>query len=266
MVIDNTSSQAVAEYYPQLLKAGFSIATPNKKAFSGSQDLWDDILRYSYHPHHRPDAGLVYHESSVGAGMPVISTLRDLVESGDRVKRIEGVVSGSLSFLFNEFMPLSDSASDDAGAKTPWSAHVKKAQELGYTEPDPRDDLSGLDVARKLVILARVAGLKVEGGTDSFPIQSLIPKALQGVESGAEFLARLPESDGEMEDMRKRAKEEGKVVRYVGSVDVEKGKLKVGMEWLDGRSPLAGLRGSANVFGFWTERYGEEPLVVQGAG
>ena len=184
-------------------------------------------------------------------------------------------MSGSLSFLFNSFMPLSSSSSSSspgssrAGGSdrgTPWSAHVRQAQELGYTEPDPRDDLSGLDVARKLVILARVAGLKVEGGTDSFPIQSLIPKELEDAKSGEEFLARLPEFDGEMERMREEARQKGKVVRYVGAVDVAAKKLSVGMQWLERSSPLAGLEGSANVFGFWTERYGGSPLVVQGAG
>ena len=196
--------------------------------------------------------------------MPVISTLKDLIESGDKVQRIEGVMSGSLSYLFNNFMPLTPSST---GVKSePWSAYVSEAQTLGYTEPDPRDDLSGLDVARKLVILARVAGLNLEKGTESFPIQSLIPSALESCQSGDEFLGRLPEFDAEMEKMREEARWEGKVVRYVGSVDVVKGTCKVAMERLDGGSPIAGLKGSANVFSFWTERYGDSPLVVQGAG
>ena len=197
--------------------------------------------------------------------MPVISTLRDLIDTGDKVKRIEGVMSGSLSYLFNNFMPLSPSTRAKGGSET-WSALVSEAQKLGYTEPDPRDDLSGLDVARKLVILARLVGFEFENGTDAFPIQSLIPPALQSVESGEEFLARLPEFDSEMENMRAEAEKEGKVMRFVGSVDVVGRTCGVGLQRLDASSPLAGLKGSANVFSFWTERYGDDPLVVQGAG
>ena len=260
VLIDNTSSQQWADSYPSFVAEGISIVTPNKKAFSGSQELWD---RFSTHP--RLESPFVYHEPTVGAGLPIISTLKDLVDTGDKIKRIEGVVSGSLSFLFNNFMPLSPSASDPSSSE-PWSVHVGKARELGYTEPDPRDDLSGLDVARKIVILARVAGLDVEDGTESFPIESLIPTGLKNVENAAEFLERLPDFDENMEDMKRKARDKGKVLRYVGCVDVEKKELKVGLEWLDSDSPMAGLKGSDNVFAFWTERYEDKPLVIRGAG
>ncbi len=163
-----------------------------------------------------------------------------------------------MSFLFNSFAPV-----EGHGGK--WSAEVKKAKELGYTEPDPRDDLNGLDVARKLVILARVAGLSVEN-TGSFLVQSLIPSALETAENAEEFMARLPEFDSEMETLRSRAAKEGKVVRFVGSVDVEKGKCKVGLESFDKGHPIAGLKGSDNIISFYTERYGGNPLTVQGAG
>lgn len=262
VVVDNTSSQFVADAYPAFLKAGFSVTTPNKKAFSSTQDLWDGMLSAAFQPATNPKGGLLYHESSVGAGMPVISTMKDLVETGDRVKRIEGVMSGSLSFLFNSFMPL-DASGDDKASK--WSANVLKAKELGYTEPDPRDDLSGLDVARKLVILARVGGMRVQS-TDSFPVQSLIPRELEHVGSGDEFLARLPEFDGEMEKLKNEARAKGKVLRFVGTVDFERGDLKVAVESIGPESPLAGLIGNANVFSFYTERYEESPLVIQGAG
>lgn len=143
---------------------------------------------------------------------------------------------------------------------------MRKAKEQGFTEPDPRDDLNGLDVARKLVILARLAGLAVES-TASFPVQSLIPAELASVRSGDEFLARLPEFDGRMDEVRDEAISEGKVVRYVGSVDViGGGKLKVGLEKFDRAHPIAGLEGSDNIVSFYTERYGENPLVVRGAG
>ena len=222
--------------------------------------LWNSILDSSYRPHepHR-DRGLVYHESSVGAGLPIISTLNDLVNTGDKVRRIEGVFSGTMSFLFNNFAP----ANGKQGGK--WSAEVRKAKEAGFTEPDPRDDLNGLDVARKLVILARLAGLKVEG-TDAFPVQSLIPKELEGCTSGGEFLERLGEFDGRMDEVREEAVREGKVVRFVGSVDVVGKALKVGLEKFERAHPIAGLEGSDNIVSFYTERYGENPLVVRGAG
>ena len=259
VIVDNTSSEQIATEYPEILSKGISIVTPNKKAFSGPQELWDRIVSGRRSPEH-PFRGMCYHESSVGAGLPVIGTLNDLVATGDRVTRIAGVFSGTLSFLFNAFAPV-----DAAGPDPRWSEAVAKAKELGYTEPDPRDDLNGRDVARKLVILARIVGLKVDG-PDAFPVQSLIPEELKGVESGEEFLARLGEFDGKMERAREEARAEGKVVRFVGSVNVAKGGLRVSLENVDRESAIAGLKGSDNIVSFYTERYGERPLVIQGAG
>ncbi|KAK6214421.1 hypothetical protein LQW54_004470 [Pestalotiopsis sp. IQ-011] len=253
VLVDNTSSQDVADSYPAFLKSGISIVTPNKKAFSGSYQLWQDIFSAA-----STSGAKVYHESSVGAGLPVISTLKDLVDTGDEVTKIEGVFSGTMSFLFNSFAPL-----EGSGGK--WSAEVKKAKELGYTEPDPRDDLNGLDVARKLTILARLAGLPVESPT-SFPVQSLIPQALESVASGDEFLERLPEFDSDMEGTKTAAEKEGKVVRFVGSIDVASKSVKVGLEKFDRSHPIAALKGSDNIISFYTKRYGSNPLIVQGAG
>lgn len=190
--------------------------------------------------------------------MPVISTLKDLVDTGDEVTKIEGVFSGTMSFLFNSFAPLSGS-----GGK--WSEEVKKAKELGYTEPDPRDDLNGLDVARKLTILARLAGLEVESPT-SFPVESLIPKELESAKSGDEFLQRLPEFDSQMEEKKAAAEAQGKVVRFVGSIDIASKQVKVGLSLFDKSHPIAALQGSDNIISFYTKRYGSNPLIVQGAG
>ncbi|KAK3303466.1 homoserine dehydrogenase-domain-containing protein [Chaetomium strumarium] len=253
VLVDNTSSQDVAEAYPLFLSRGISIVTPNKKAFSGSYKLWQDIFGAA-----EKSGAKVYHESSVGAGLPVISTLKDLVDTGDEVTKIEGVFSGTMSFLFNSFAPTSGS-----GGK--WSAEVKKAKELGYTEPDPRDDLNGLDVARKLTILARLAGLPVESPT-SFPVQSLIPKELETVASGDEFLEKLPVFDAQMEETKAEAEKEGKVVRFVGSIDVATKQVKVGLEKFDLSHPIAALKGSDNIISFYTKRYGSNPLIIQGAG
>jgi homoserine dehydrogenase len=253
VLVDNTSSQDVADAYPEILSKGVSIVTPNKKAFSGSYKLWQDIFSAS-----SKSGALVYHESSVGAGLPVISTIKDLVATGDQVTKIEGVFSGTMSFLFNSFAPTQGS-----GGK--WSAEVSKAKELGYTEPDPRDDLNGLDVARKLTILARLAGLQVESPT-SFPVQSLIPKELESVSSGDEFLQKLPDFDAQMEERKNAAEKEGKVVRFVGSIDVAKKEVKVGLEKFDRSHPIAALKGSDNIISFYTKRYGAQPLIIQGAG
>jgi len=256
IVVDNTSNQDVANAYPSFLRHGISVVTPNKKAFSGGLPLWNDIFSAVEQSEGR---ALVYHESSVGAGLPVISTLKDLVATGDQVTRIEGVFSGTMSFLFNRFAPA------DGSGTGKWSDIVSQAKEAGYTEPDPRDDLNGMDVARKLTILARLAGLKVQG-PESFPVQSLIPQALESAQSSEEFLQRLPEFDGEMEGYKDRAAKEGKVVRYVGSVDVGVGTVKVGLETVEKGTPIASLRGSDNLICFYTKRYGANPLVIQGAG
>ncbi|KAK7931380.1 Homoserine dehydrogenase [Apiospora marii] len=253
VLVDNTSSQDVADSYPNFLSRGISIVTPNKKAFSGSYTLWQNIFTAA-----TTSGAKVYHESSVGAGLPVISTLKDLVDTGDEVTKIEGVFSGTMSFLFNSFAPL-----EGSGGK--WSEEVKKAKELGYTEPDPRDDLNGLDVARKLTILARLAGLPVESPT-SFPVQSLIPKELESVASGDEFLQKLPEFDSQMEETKAAAQNQGKVVRFVGSIDVATKSVKVGLEMFDRSHPIAALKGSDNIISFYTKRYGSNPLIIQGAG
>lgn len=256
ILVDNTSDQNVAEAYPLFLKKNISVITPNKKGFSGSHTFWKEIFGAAAND--CGSGGYVFHESTVGAGLPVISTLKELVETGDEVNKIEGVFSGTMSFLFNNFMPV-------GGGGGAFSAEVKKAKELGYTEPDPRDDLNGLDVARKLTILARLTGLEVESPT-SFPVQSLIPKELESVKSGHEFLEKLPQFDSQMDKLKKEAAAEGKVVRFVGSIDVGKKEVKVGLEKFDASHPIAALKGSDNIISFYTKRYGSNPLIIQGAG
>lgn len=262
ILVDNTSDPTLAAAYPLFLRKGVSIVTPNKKAFSSDLTHWKEIFSSAH-----AGNSLVYHESTVGAGLPVISTLRDLVATGDRVTRIEGVFSGTLSFLFNTFAPVV--AATTTTNPTKWSAVVSQAKDLGYTEPDPRDDLNGMDVARKLTILARLAGLEVRG-PDSFPIESLIPTELASLPSSAEgiaeFMRRLPEFDGQMAAVKEEAERKGKVVRYVGSVDVVRDQVKVGLQQFDRDSAIAGLKGSDNIISFYTERYGDNPLIVQGAG
>lgn len=258
VLVDNTSDPALAGSYPTFLRKGISVVTPNKKGFSSELSLWKAIFGAA-----AEGKALVYHESTVGAGLPVISTLKDLVATGDQITRIEGVFSGTLSFLFNTFAPVSGASS----AK--WSQVVSQAKDLGYTEPDPRDDLNGMDVARKLTILARIAGLDVQG-PDAFPIESLIPAELASLPSTSdgitEFVKRLPEFDVQMSSVKEGAEKQGKVVRYVGSVDTAKKEVRVGLQYFDKDTAIAGLKGSDNIISFYTQRYGGNPLIVQGAG
>ncbi|KAJ7214739.1 homoserine dehydrogenase-domain-containing protein [Mycena haematopus] len=262
-LIDNTSSEAVAALYPTWLSAGISVITPNKKAFSGDIALYDKIVAASS----KIGAGRFLNEATVGAGLPVIGTLKDLVATGDKVVQVEGVFSGTMSYIFNEF----STGKSDGPA---FSSVVKIAREKGYTEPHPADDLNGFDVARKLTILSRI--ISHSGSSTNLPqlqsfasveTASLIPPALENIPTGDEFIARLPEFDDHFAKMRADASAEGKVLRFVGVVDVVNGKVKAGLEKYPTTHPFAtSLGGSDNIIMFHTERYGARPLIVQGAG
>ncbi|KAK5132831.1 hypothetical protein LTR08_008633 [Meristemomyces frigidus] len=265
ILVDNTSSLDVARAYPAALRQGLSIVTPNKKAFSDSYELWQAIFNAAANgpsPTSSPNAGYILHESSVGAGLPLLTTLADLLATGDTLTKIEGVFSGTMSFLFNTFNPVTPDPTTPAPT---FSASVTTAKALGYTEPDPRDDLNGLDVARKLTILARLAHIPIPTCT-SFPVQSLIPPPLATCTSGSDFLAQLPHHDTQMDDLKASAANQGKVIRFVGSIDVASQTLKVGLESFDVSHPIAALKGSDNIVSFYTKRYGDNPLIIQGAG
>ncbi|EDO16850.1 hypothetical protein Kpol_1024p2 [Vanderwaltozyma polyspora DSM 70294] len=251
ILVDNTSSAYIAGFYPKIVESGISIATPNKKAFSSDLDTWNKLFSGN------PGNGLVYHEATVGAGLPILGPLRDFIQTGDEVEKIEGIFSGTLSYIFNEF---STATPNDIK----FSDVVKVAKQAGYTEPDPRDDLNGLDVARKVTIVSRISGLKIESPT-SFPVQSLIPKPLESVESVDEFMAKLPEYDDELTKLKEEAAKENKVLRFIGKVDVPNNKVSVGIEKYDYSHPFASLKGSDNVISIKTKRY-VNPVIVQGAG
>lgn len=254
ILVDNTSDESLAKEYPSFLKESISIATPNKKGFSSTLELWDGIFNGAK----QAKKSFVYHEATVGAGLPIIGTLNDMVRTGDKVLKVEGILSGTLSYIFNEFSTVS-------GSSVNFSDVVAKAKSLGYTEPDPRDDLNGMDVARKVTILARLAGLKIESPT-SFTVGSLIPKPLESAQSAEEFMTKLPNYDTELDKLRKEAEAENKVLRFVGKVDLAgSGSASVGIEKYDKSHPFASLKGSDNVISFQTERY-SVPLIVQGAG
>ncbi|KAH7098378.1 aspartate kinase homoserine dehydrogenase [Auriculariales sp. MPI-PUGE-AT-0066] len=262
VVVDNTSSEDIASWYPALLQAGISVVTPNKKAFSGQLSLYKSILSA------QAAAGTrALHESTVGAGLPVIQTLNDLVQTGDSVVRIEGVLSGTLSYIFNQFSPATASASADLPT---FSSIVREAREKGYTEPHPADDLSGADVARKLTILSRLVPQLAEAlpeGYRSVSITSLVPKELEGVATGDEFVQKLPQFDSYFAKLRDEAERENAVLRYVGVVDVEKKQIRAALEKYPKTHPFAtALGGSDNILAFHTSRYAARPLLVQGAG
>ena len=254
ILVDNTSNTSVADSYSKFVKEGISIATPNKKAFSSSLNEWDEIFKNS----ETPGGGLVYHESTVGAGLPIIGPLKDMITTNDKIEKIEGIFSGTLSYIFNEF------SAANSTKEARFSDIVKVAKSLGYTEPDPRDDLNGLDVARKVTILARISGLKVESPT-SFPIQSLIPEQLKSVTDADQFLSKLPDFDGEIQKLNEEALAENKVLRFVGLCDVKNQKTSVQIEKYGFDHPFASLKGSDNVIAIKSERY-SNPLIIQGAG
>jgi aspartokinase/homoserine dehydrogenase 1 len=245
-IIDCTASPDVALRYGDWLSRGIHVITPNKKANSGSIDYYHEVQETG----RRADAHYFY-ETTVGAALPVIQTLRDLVQTGDEIHRIEGVFSGTLSYLFNSF-----------DGSIPFSEIVRGAREQGYTEPDPREDLSGMDVARKVVILAREMGM--DTSLDDMKIESLIPP---GLEEGTveEFLDRLEDHDAEMLSTVEDARSDGYVLRFVGVIDPGEG-CRVSLRKYDSDHPFARIRLTDNIVTYQTARYHENPLVVQGPG
>lgn len=246
VMIDCTADEKVGDYYEDLLKHKIAIVTPNKKAASG------DYQRYQAIQSASRDANTPYlYEVNVGAGLPVISTLKDLINTGDEIIKIEAVLSGTLSYIFNTF-----------DGSIPFSQVVRSAQEKGYTEPDPRDDLNGMDVARKILILARETGKPLE--LKEVMVENLSPAPAQKAGSINEYFKKLAEFDQEFEALLHQAKEEKKALRYIASF--EKGKAKVELKKVDQNHPFFNLSGSDNIVSFTTKRYHQTPLVIKGPG
>jgi aspartokinase/homoserine dehydrogenase 1 len=244
--IDNTASEEIVGFYEQILDASISVSTPNKIAASSSH------LQYSRLKQIANKRGVLWHyETNVGAGLPIITTLNDLIHSGDRILKIEGILSGTLSFIFNNFK-----------SGTRFSAIVKEAQKRGLTEPDPRDDISGADVRRKLLILARETGLPLEA--NDIEVENMLPKACLAVRTVPEFFEALEKHDDDFEKLAHAAENEGKVLRFVAKL--EEGKASIALQAYDPNHPFYFLSGSDNMVVFTTERYRERPLVVRGPG
>ncbi|MDR1278117.1 MAG: bifunctional aspartate kinase/homoserine dehydrogenase I [Treponema sp.] len=243
---DCTPSGEVSESYGGILQSAIAIVTPNKRANAGSLDYYRELTGYSR------DRGIPYlYETTVCAGLPVISTLRDLSLSGDRVRRIEAVLSGTLSFIFNNY----------DGSK-PFSALVREARAKGYTEPDPRDDLNAMDAARKALILARECGMALE--FSQVAIEPILPPSCFKARDVDAFFAELEKSDGAFEKRRAAAAAEGKVLRYVAVV--EEGSAKISLRAEAAGSPFRSLTDSDNIVVITTDRYSALPMVIKGPG
>ncbi len=246
VIVDCTSSSDVAARYSAWLSRGIHVITPNKKAFSGSLEEYRALQAAA-----QQGNGHYLYETTVGAALPIITTLRGLIDTGDRIRSISGIFSGTLAYLFNVY-----------DGTRPFSEIVRAAKKSGYTEPDPRDDLSGMDVARKLTILAREMGQTIELG--DFPVQNLVPDVLSDV-SIDEFLERLADYDEQIEGLYREAAAEDKVLRYVASLDSD-GAAAVGLQKVTRDNPMANIRLTDNIVQFVTDRYADNPLVVQGPG
>jgi homoserine dehydrogenase len=246
LIIDCSASDEVASRYAGWLRRGIHVATPNKHAGSGDLARYGDIREAVHDGRAR-----FRFEATVCAGLPVMQTLRDLLDTGDELVTVDGMLSGTLAWLCNRF-----------DGSRPFSACVREAHALGYTEPDPRDDLSGRDVARKLVIMARESGVPL--ALDDVEVESLVPAGLQSV-STAEFMARMDELDAPLAARLDEARASDGVLRHVAHLD-RAGHASVRLAVLPRDHAFAHTRLTDNIVQFCTRRYRDNPLIVQGPG
>jgi homoserine dehydrogenase len=245
ILIDATADGGVARRHPELLRSGIHVATACKLASGTSLDLWQQIRTAC------AERGAGFGDrATVGAGLPLLRSIRELRAGGDQIHAIAGIMSGSLAWLFDRF----------DGCR-PFSELVREAREAGFTEPDPRDDLSGEDVRRKILILARAAGFALD--SDDVEVDSLVPEGLRRLPlDQLEF--ELPVLDTPLAKLAEAAARQGKRLRFVARL--ENGRARVGVEAIGPCDPLAGGAGTDNRVAIWSDRYPKQPLVIQGPG
>ncbi len=243
--IDMTGSAEVARRYEELLKAGIHIATPSKRANTFEQAYFDRLMSYTKNKQTH-----YLFETTAGAGLPIFQTIHDLIRSGDQVLKISGVLSGTMTYVFDQLQQ-----------GVPFSEVIREARKNGYSEPDPRDDLSGEDVARKFLSLARAAGYRIE--REELEVESLVPESLRYTSVDV-FLNEVHKFDNEWSDRIQTAAENGHVLRYTGVFD--QGKIRIGVESVPEHSPLGSLRGTDNQVAIHSKRYSISPIIIQGPG
>lgn len=248
IAIDATSSKLFAQNYIKLIENGFHIVSANKIANTLNYQFYNS-LRVALKKQNKT----FLYETNVGAGLPVIETVKNLHDSGEEITKIRGVFSGSLSYIFNSFSEIDK----------PFSKVLNEASKLGLTEPDAREDLSGNDVARKLLILARELGIETE--FKDVEIESLVPKHLNGKTTLHQFKTRSKELDVTFRKIKNDISI-NEVLRYIGELDVAKKALSVRLISEDKKSSLGQLKGADSIFEIFTESYGKNPLVIKGAG
>jgi aspartokinase/homoserine dehydrogenase 1 len=246
VLIDCTASPMIAKHYADFIEQGLHVITPNKHTNGGDLEYYKKTKALA-----QKKQRYYLYEATVCAGLPVMSTLHDIINTGDEVLAIEGVFSGTLSYIFNEL-----------ATGKPFSEIVLAAKKAGYTEPDPREDLSGMDVARKLICLAREIGRDVS--LQDIHVHNLVPEALKSC-SVEEFLEKLSECDAQMEKLMLKAREKNEKLYYMGAIR-ENGTIDVAIESFPAQHPFTRLNGTDNMLIFHTRRYHTQPLVIQGPG
>lgn len=247
--LDCTASEDIVSFYPNILNAGIAIVTPNKKANSGTLERYKKLKELA-----KKNNTLFIYETNVGAGLPIIHSIQGLVKSGDEVLEIEAILSGTLSYIFNTF---SNGKEDNS-----FSDIVKDAQKKGYTEPDPRNDLNGMDFARKMLILAREIGLPME--IEQIKVEQLLSKECLRAKSIPEFFNALSKIDENFTQRKTKAQKNNKVLRYIARLKDK--KVNISLQEIDANHPFFSMSESDNIISIKTKRYNLTSLVIKGPG